>query len=517
MRDILQEIIDRRRADIARLGIEFGFDVPKKRQRKIHPFIEEKGAILEVKRASPSKGDIAPNLDSAKTATEYAKAGAKAISCLTETNYFKGTLQDLMNVCAAMDEFEKSSGKNPPAVLRKDFLLSADEVEVSFRAGADAVLLIARILDKETMLEMAEECALLGMSALVEVRKDEDLEKLSFVMEKVGGRTIVCGVNSRDLRDFTIDMLIPSSMLKKIRSIKSDARVTFESGILSPEAAFFASSMGFNAFLMGEAAAKNPGRAVEFTSAFENAPVTKNGKAWLDYASDALGGKRKTPFVKICGITNEEDASFVCNQGADFLGFIMWKNSKRNVSEEKIREIEKSLSEKNLRSKVRLVGVVVDLESDEGKNAVSLAGEGVLDFVQIHTFDSAVEFLKEKNLSSVPHYCAVNISCADDVQKIAELNTLGEPRILIDAQTNSGIGGTGKTIDGELVSLVRKSYRLWIAGGISPENVASVIEKYQPELIDASSSLEDEPGKKNHGKVREFFENVRNAEIGECE
>ena len=77
-------------------------------------------AILEVKRASPSKGDIAPDLNSFETALTYAKAGARAISCLTEPNYFKGTLEDLMNVCRAADTFENETGKNPPAVLRNN-------------------------------------------------------------------------------------------------------------------------------------------------------------------------------------------------------------------------------------------------------------------------------------------------------------------------------------------------------------------------------------------------------------
>ena len=98
MKDILSEIIEKRKMDIEKSGLEFGFDVPKKRTRKIHPFIAEKGAILEVKRASPSKGDIAPGLNAGETALSYARAGAKAISCLTETNYFKGTLGDLMEV-----------------------------------------------------------------------------------------------------------------------------------------------------------------------------------------------------------------------------------------------------------------------------------------------------------------------------------------------------------------------------------------------------------------------------------
>ena len=75
MADILSEIVEKRKADIARLGVSFGFDIPKQRQRQVHPFLTEKGVILEIKRASPSKGDIAPGLDSVATAKSYAEAG----------------------------------------------------------------------------------------------------------------------------------------------------------------------------------------------------------------------------------------------------------------------------------------------------------------------------------------------------------------------------------------------------------------------------------------------------------
>jgi len=510
MRDILNEIIEKRLADIEKKGVEFGFNIPKIRQRKINPFIVEKGAILEVKRASPSKGDISPNLDSFKTAREYAEAGAKAISCLTEINYFKGNLQDLMNVCASVDEYERETGKVPPAVLRKDFLLSVDEIDVAFRAGADAVLLIARILSKEIMLEMAKKCEELGISALIEVRKQDDLEKLEYVMNQVNHKFIVCGVNARDLKDFTIDMLIPSSMLTKIRKISPDARVTFESGILSPKAASFVSSMGFNAFLMGEAAAKNPQKTIEYTTSFESTKLTQNGASWVDLSTNLLNEKISRPFVKICGITNVEDAISAVKLGADFLGFIMWKNSKRNVDSKKIREIKNALKSAGLARMPKFVGVIVDLDSKETSEACKFVEEGILDFIQVHTFDAANLFISSENLTKLPHYCAVNLSSTNDIEKIDALNKLGEPRILIDAQTENCIGGTGKIIDEEIVIEVSKKYKLWIAGGINPENVSTIIKKYNPELIDVSSSLEKEPGKKDFAKMEKFFDNLKN-------
>ena len=159
MADILTTIVEKRKADIERLGFTFGFTIPEKRSRPVHSFLTEKGVILEVKRASPSKGDIVPDLDSAETARSYAKAGAAAISCLTEGNFFKGTLEDLMKVCKAVDAFEAETGRPAPAVLRKDFLINTEEVEIAYRAGADAVLLIARILNAAEIVKMAKAAA----------------------------------------------------------------------------------------------------------------------------------------------------------------------------------------------------------------------------------------------------------------------------------------------------------------------------------------------------------------------
>lgn len=508
-RDILREIIDRRKFDMALTGMEFGFNVPSVRERKIHPFLKEKGAVLEVKRASPSKGDIAPDLDSYSTAKSYAYSGAVAISCLTETYFFKGTLGDLMNVCRAVDDFECETGKVPPAVLRKDFLLNTDEIEVSFRAGADAVLLIARILTKEELLDMAKKCEQLGISALIEVRKEEDLEKLKLVLETVEHRYITAGVNSRDLQDFTIDTLTPGSMLEKIKSFADDIKIVFESGILSPESAAFPSSMGFNAILLGEAAAKNPCNAYEFTSSFEKSSLCASGKSWSKYGalvnSRKVNGKLKKPFVKICGITNVEDAVFACEQGADFLGFVMWQNSRRNVSEETVRSVYHAV--KNFG--VMLVGVIADPEGKEAEAAFRLAREGVLDKIQFH--GCSFPFCNNKNFADIPRYAAVNVSCESDLDKVKELVFKGEPRVLIDSKSDDEIGGTGKRINEELVEKAGTFCKLWLAGGIDSSNVKDIIEKFHPELIDLSSSVEKEKGIKDKQKLKDFFEALNKA------
>ena len=229
---------------------------------------------------------------------------------------------------------------------------------------------------------------------------------------------------------------------------------------------------------------------------------------WIEYGSCDFG--RKNPFVKICGITNVEDALCAAKNGADFFGFIFWNKSKRNIAKENVLQIRKSLEEnfKNGRIKKmpKLVGVIVDLEAKETEDALSLVNENVLDIIQVHTFESALKFCTDERFKNVPHYCAVNISSQEDIQKLDELARLGEPRILVDAQSQNQIGGTGKQIDEEILEAVSKKYKLMIAGGISSKNVTAIIEKFNPEFLDVSSSLEDSPGKKNHQKIKEFFD-----------
>ena len=506
--DILSEIIERRNLDIKSKGFDFGFEIPQKRTRRIHPFLIEKGVILEVKRASPSKGDIAINLDSYKTAKTYAKAGAKAISCLTEMNYFKGNLGDLMNVCRAADDFEKETGKNPPAVLRKDFLTCTEDIEISYRAGADAVLLIARILSSNQILEMAQKAKALGLSMLIEVRCQEDLEKLALILQNVDHNNILCGVNSRDLKDFSIDMLIPVKMYSKIKALSEDARITFESGILSAKSAGFARNLGFHAILLGEAAAKEPNLAEQFIKAFENSQENKSKQFWQQITT--LQDSKTKPILKICGITNEKDALIATQNGADILGFIFWNKSSRNIDAKKVIEIKKNLKNQlqngNISKIPLFAGVIVDTDINclETKNAISLVESDILDAIHVHTFDSALKFCTNKEFSNIPHYCAVNLNCKEDLKKLDELAKLGEPRILLDAQSQNQIGGTGTQIDEELLSLVSKKYKLWIAGGINSENVNHLISNFHPELIDVSSSLEIEPGIKSEEKIKFF-------------
>jgi indole-3-glycerol phosphate synthase/phosphoribosylanthranilate isomerase len=104
-----------------------------------------------------------------------------------------------------------------------------------------------------------------------------------------------------------------------------------------------------------------------------------------------------------------------------------------------------------------------------------------------------------------PYYCAARVGTPKDFQTVADLRTHGEPRILLDAKVEGIPGGTGKTIPESLLLEKAGNIPLWIAGGITPENVATICEKFHPELIDVSSGVEDAPGIKNHEKLKALF------------
>ena len=420
-----------------------------------------------------------------------------------------------MQVCTAVDSFEKSSRSPAPAVLRKDFLLYPDEVELSYRAGADAILLIARILDEAVIVDMAKKAASLGMTCLVEVRSPADLEKLSALAEAVDKKYLVCGVNSRDLATFKIDLLKPCALLEKIRMVLGDnARVVFESGIRTPQAARFASSLGFGGMLLGEAAAKAPELCSQLVKAFVEAKPTRNAEFWNKYcntfiksnniivgldptictslsAKDSLvkPGNDK-PLIKICGLTRAEDVLFADSLGADFVGFIFAAGFARNVYGEKFEKILPSL--KNVKAKK--IAVITDPDSPEAAAAARYVEEGILDCLQLHGI--AYEEVPQQ-LLELPHYFAITEKNGPLGEAAEKLFLMGEPRFLQDSKSQS----------------YDTNHKLWLAGGVTPENAAELITRHQPELIDVSSGIEDadKPGIKNINKMKQLISSLRGA------
>ncbi len=190
--------------------------------------------IAEVKRRSPSAGELRAGLDVAALAGAYELGGAAAISVLTDGPHFGGSPEDVATVRAT----------TALPVLRKDFTVCANDVADARRMGASGVLLILAILSKPEARTLLEVVGLLGLTAVVEVH---DAREQAFALE-LGA--LVVGVNQRDLSTFQVDPTLAASLAG---GFPTDVVTVAESGIGDPEAAGRCAAMGYDAVLVGEA------------------------------------------------------------------------------------------------------------------------------------------------------------------------------------------------------------------------------------------------------------------------
>jgi indole-3-glycerol phosphate synthase len=210
--------------------------------------LQERGMsfLAEVKKASPSKGTIRDDFDPAWIAQQYAANDAAAISVLTEPQHFQGTLEHLAWIRAHVPDVP---------LLRKDFIVDPYQLVESRAVGADAVLLIATALDPGQLSELHAAATELGLSCLVEVYSEADLEKIDW------DQVQVVGVNNRDLTTFEVD--IENSLRIFDQVPRSVGRVA-ESGLSDPETLVRLREAGVNGVLIGEhfMRAENPGTAL---------------------------------------------------------------------------------------------------------------------------------------------------------------------------------------------------------------------------------------------------------------
>lgn len=198
--------------------------------------------IAEVKKASPSRGIIRPDFDPVAIARTYATGGASAISVLTETRHFQGSLDHLRDISNAL-------GSNRLPLLRKDFILDPYQVYQSRAYRADSLLLIMAILKSEKLKELLELSHELGMSCLVEVHNELELE----IALKSGARII--GINNRDLNTFTVDL----TTTRRLRPLVPEDRIVVsESGIKNHQDVAQLQKWGVDAMLVGESLMSAP-------------------------------------------------------------------------------------------------------------------------------------------------------------------------------------------------------------------------------------------------------------------
>ena len=369
--------------------------------------------IAEIKRRSPSVGDLRPDADPAALAPRLAAAGAAALSVLVDER-FGGSLDDLRAARAATDA----------PLLGKGFFREEDDLRRLREAGADAALVLLRDLDDTRAAELMRAAAALGLDTLVEAHDAEELERAV----ALGADPI--GINARDLATFEIDR---RAQLELVARAPRDRIVVAESGVHTRAQGAAAELAGADAILVGTSLMRAPDPAAKLAELVSR------------------------PLVKVCGLTREEDVEVAVDAGADLVGFILARETPRRAP-------------RVLDAPDTVLRVAVFVEEAEETGA---------DLVQLYR--------RENGHRSRD---AVLLREGGPVARVLDL-----PWQRVDS--------------GHLARAAAAEGRIMLAGGLGPENVRDAIAAVRPWAVDASSSLETEPGVKDHARVRAYVEAAR--------
>lgn len=423
------------------------------------------GFICEVKKASPSKGLIAPDFPYVKIAKDYEKSGASCISVLTEPDFFQGRNEYLTEIKEAV---------NIP-VIRKDFIVDAYQIYQAKVIGADAVLLICAVLGMETIRDYILICDELGLSALVEAHDEQEIAAAI----AAGARMI--GVNNRNLKDFTVDI---HNSMKLRKLVPEEVLFVAESGIQTGADIEELRSANVNGVLIGE--------------------TLMRSKDKTRMLNELRGTK-----VKICGLRREEDIVMVNELKPDYIGFV-FAESRRQVTDAQAEKLRSMLDDKvRKKGKLIVVGVFVN---DTIEHIVKLCESDIIDVVQLHgdedeaylqELKTALNHIEAKTKIHKTIVQAVRVKAAEDLEAGADSSA---DYVLLDTFHKDAYGGTGETFDSDMIPAGYRPY--FLAGGISAENVQEKIKTLRPYAVDVSSSVAT-GGMKDYDKVKEFIEKVR--------
>jgi indole-3-glycerol phosphate synthase/phosphoribosylanthranilate isomerase len=411
--------------------------------------------VMEVKKASPSAGAFAP-ADAGAQALAYAGA-ADAVSVLTDTPFFGGSLDDLRAVRAAF----------AGPVLAKDFVIDPRQVVEARLAGADAVLAMLSVLGDEEARGVIEEARALNMDVLVEAHDEAEVRRAVAL-----GAPLI-GINNRDLKTLRVDLATTERLAFLV---PADRLVVAESGIedradvarLAPHA---------DAFLVG--------------SSLMRAPAPARAARALAYGR-----------VKVCGVTNEEDARLAARSGASWVGMVMVPGTPRAVT----------LAQAEAVADAAGGAARVAVFRNEKMMAVADAARALgLDAVQLHGAEDAAYIRGLRSL--LPD--GVEIWAAGAVGEAVPEPRLGADRTLFDTSVRGQSGGTGIAFDWARISGRFELGAALLAGGLRPENAAEAA-RVGAYGLDVCSGVEAAPGRKDPARVGAFFAALRLPARGEA-
>lgn len=464
--------------------------------------------MAEVKRASPSKGDIAPLICAPAQARKYAIAGASVISVLTEPKWFKGSIDDLRAVRQSLEGMPKR-----PAVLRKEFIFDEYQILEARLAGADTVLLIVKMLSEELLRRLYSYSQSLGMEPLVEVNTIEEMR----IALQLGAQVI--GVNNRNLTNFEVDLDTTSRLME---GVPNETIVCALSGITGPEDVEAYQKNGVSAVLVGEALMR-----AENTKTFVNRLLGGSDNAVTTPSSHPL-------MVKICGTRTSEAAKAAIEAGADMIGIILVQGRTRCISNDTALQISTAVHETRKPSKPIQARTKSEQAFEEGgyfdheANCLRRQDRALLVGVfRNQPLSYILSQLRLLNLDIVQLHGSEPIEWArlipvPVIRRFgpgdAGLGTRGYHALpLLD----SALGGSGQTLelDESKTALTSDdSLRVVLAGGLTPENaekILTALEDFSPQIVavDVSSGVERD-GKQDHERIKNFITAAKQAPRG---
>ena len=462
--------------------------------------------IAEFKRASPSEGTINNKVRCEDQIVKYLVGVVAGISVLTEDGWFDGSCSDLIAARKTLNLWNRHN--RHVFLLRKDFIFSTYQILESAWYQVDSILLIVAAikiiypddtLDKLTSLISFTKQN--RMTPIIEVTNKEELD-----LALSAGASVV-GINTRDLNTFKVDHSIVRQL---VIQIPESIKVILFSGVKSLSDMTPHATYGLNSFLIGTSLMKS-----------------NNPTRYLSYLS------KKSPLVKICGITDVQTAEQLRKLPVDLIGLFFTK-SKRQVNlemAEKIiniirrdrlpikhnnfkRDTRKILTKKEyfsylLESAVRdtRCPLIVGVFKDDTVNVVNSVSENLdLDLIQLHGNESP-----DKHYSK-PVIKAYSITDSDLSDPCEAQLFLDDPfaYTLFDSVAHGVSGGTGIPFNHKLVDGYSERMPYILAGGLNPDNISEIVSNTRPWMVDVSSGVEKD-GKKDINLIKQFIRNAKLA------
>jgi indole-3-glycerol phosphate synthase/phosphoribosylanthranilate isomerase len=458
MANVLEKIVQDKAAEIEQRKIDFPLSsfinklTPSDRSFYQALRAPNAGYIFECKKASPSKGLIRENFDLDEISQAYAPYAA-CISVLTDEKYFQGKFEYLSYVRQRVTQ----------PVINKDFFIDPYQVHLARHYNADAILLMLSVLDDAQYNALAELADHYQLDVLTEVSNESEVERALAL------KANIIGINNRDLRDLSTDLATTERLVPLIKAGEHECVIISESGIYTNQDVRRLAPL-VDGFLVGSSVMAE---------------------------QDIAQAVKKLVFgtVKICGITNQDNAQCVSDCGAIYAGLIFHPKSMRFISLDGAKSLVSAVP-------LNYVGVFVDASLQMVAKTAATLG---LHAVQLHGTED------QNYISSLravlPRSCQIWKAIGVETT-IPAMDFENVDKFLLDCKVGEQSGGTGQVFDWRLLDQIENKTQVILAGGLNPSNIVAAANT-KVFGLDINSGIEQEPGIKDPEKIKHAFEQLR--------